>query len=1706
MLACYEWLKARLNIFYLMKLNSLSVKKLLRVITSPVMLATTLLSGSLATAGTVYVADGINLDDYNKSERFFHSVKGPYAEWVALQAKYEATGNLDFLGNLAQYVKPNAAGKIDLTDYDCRREFSEDTMMCWAHAAADAITYWQTYYGVFYKGDKELPYGLNYDRSLLGDTNNSEFTQVITDFVINWSDDGGNAIYAYEWYFNGGLPQGYPVGDTSLLSEEDAPALKGNPALKGWSVLENKDSGGYGAGYGVQMEWHSTEWIRGHMSRGDILNMVADAFGYTKNGTDWLLTEENRICSVGVGGDIAHALTCLGFGTDDNGELEYLIFIDNDGLSSQGVTKVYLKKGQYYIDEESWLLYYDEACTRPYAGCSVILETLEWIDTPDALKDKYAAYNSPDAVQVWTGKREDGKWVDGEYTLDKLPTEQSGWTIYAVDDYYNAYYRQKLDVRFDDSAETSEVKVGGSFAVGDWVVDNSVNTYSFTGENGTALTVDSFTKSGTEMVSLKGLSVTSAGACAVESGTLAVGGCTLSFDSVTVSADSTFSVTAPTTLTVTNALTLSTGSVLSFTLGGESAEALLTFSGTFAPESTVTLMVDGTEAEAGKVYHLVNFTGNAISGVELFDCSQGILTLADNTLSLTYFVGGYLVWSGGDGTWSADMWESADEITTLSGLRFSGEGSGTQAYINIVGDVQPAEMTADNDGTIVLGGSGRIVGSSALRMQGSGELRIEGAHTYTGGTVVESGTLTVCNEGSLGYGKVALKGGTLKLNGCGVSNAVEVQGDSVIMQAQNYQGALSLIKGNLTGTDINLKQTLELREGSIANNLTGPAGFIKQGAGKVVLSGDNSFTGASTITEGTLELSSAASLGAGDVTINGGTLAATQGIVLENQKLTLNGGNVVGSVEVGEKAELKALTSSTINGNLVLSGGTLAFSNKLMTVTGDLVIAENGTTTLDISCWTELGTYRAMRVGNVVGDLSDLKLYTTGRNTSRVARSGSYIQITLSSDPSTLYWAAGDGVWTTMGETEWESAPGESLADGRFHEQDTVAFAQGGRVTLEGEVKPAAVVVSGSETLTLSGEGTIAGKASLQKSDSGRLVMNESNAYTGGTIIDGGEVVASGAKSFGSKEIRLNGGALILDEHAVQNDIFATGGSLSAAAYEGNLVVSGDLAVGAGTRARCIRINRGSLSGIAPVARAVVEPASIIDTPVEAAKGRIDVNLQGSSSLRVTQDEVVVSGKENTYTGGTTIEKGSLTVEMGSSLGSGTISLMGGILKAAGGISLVDGQKMQMLGGRYEGGLRTVSGSSLTVAGGSRMTGSLTLAGGNMTVDYAAGTGTLPGLAIDGELIIAAPTAITLAGYYVKDSVLVTFDSVSGSVEQLVLQDEDGKPREDLQLSVKDNSLVLSLGETLAPTEPGTAAKPTWKYDAAELKDMLAQTNWGMFHASHAFMDAIRGEKFSGAPVGQGVSFWVSAVQSFASVDASGLSRGADASHTGGAIGLEMLAGSNSCVGMAAGLLYGEVQTDGNQTEMDQDSVHLGIYGATRLFSTEKSALTLSVYAAYGTYESTPTAQYASDMTWEQDAVQVNTRLDWSTAVSDVLSVNLFGGLEYFTASDDEVNGNSSGELNNLRAELGAGVTRLIGRAGLHAEVRLLGDMVRDNPTPTVDGVRGEAANPGRVGMGLSAGAVYNMTPTWSVNANANAEFMDGASSCSLNLGTAIRF
>ncbi|MEI9806046.1 MAG: autotransporter-associated beta strand repeat-containing protein [Pseudolabrys sp.] len=86
-----------------------------------------------------------------------------------------------------------------------------------------------------------------------------------------------------------------------------------------------------------------------------------------------------------------------------------------------------------------------------------------------------------------------------------------------------------------------------------------------------------------------------------------------------------------------------------------------------------------------------------------------------------------------------------------------------------------ADAIADQTGS---GGTGVNAGSWGVIKTGTGTLTLSNANTYSGGTTVTGGTLTISNNSALGSGAVSLQDGTtLQLNGVQIANIVNVSGD-----------------------------------------------------------------------------------------------------------------------------------------------------------------------------------------------------------------------------------------------------------------------------------------------------------------------------------------------------------------------------------------------------------------------------------------------------------------------------------------------------------------------------------------------------------------------------------------------------------------------------------------------------------------------------------------------------------------------------------------------------------------------------------------------------------------------------------------------------------------------------------------------------------------------------------------------------------------
>ena len=239
----------------------------------------------------------------------------------------------------------------------------------------------------------------------------------------------------------------------------------------------------------------------------------------------------------------------------------------------------------------------------------------------------------------------------------------------------------------------------------------------------------------------------------------------------------------------------------------------------------------------------------------------------------------------------------------------------------------------DTDGGTTFEQTGIISGSGALTKIGGGTLVLAGANTYGGGTRVDAGTLQIDADQRLGA-----PGAGLELNGGGLRTTASF--------TTERDTSLGTPKGRFD-TDAGTTFTH-------AGAIDGGGGLTKQGAGVMVLSGTNTYTGDTTVSAGILEIGSDANLGdaGAKLILSGGTLRANTSLATAR---TINLGNDDGALHVG-------------NARTLTHTGTLSGGGDL-TKTGDGVLELGGNATYTGVTHVDQGTLRVAAGGRITRSL-----------------------------------------------------------------------------------------------------------------------------------------------------------------------------------------------------------------------------------------------------------------------------------------------------------------------------------------------------------------------------------------------------------------------------------------------------------------------------------------------------------------------------------------------------------------------------------------------------------------------------------------------------------------------------------------------------------------------------------------------------------------
>jgi len=222
-------------------------------------------------------------------------------------------------------------------------------------------------------------------------------------------------------------------------------------------------------------------------------------------------------------------------------------------------------------------------------------------------------------------------------------------------------------------------------------------------------------------------------------------------------------------------------------------------------------------------------------------------------------------------------------------------------------------------------GHGGTFGGNSIGGYGGGGAGFGGAVFVRNG-----GNLTIAGETTINDNSVA--GGSENLGGAAGSGIFLNGKDLTIGSSTDESTFTTTINDNIADSSSGIGTYTE----------TGAGGITKNGAGTLVLGGHNTFTGGSTLADGTVDIVNNDSLGTGDVTVAGPDNIKTLNYVTDglniNNKIILND-----DVNLNVDGDNSATQSGIISGNGGITktgGGTLILTSENNTYYGDTNVNE----------------------------------------------------------------------------------------------------------------------------------------------------------------------------------------------------------------------------------------------------------------------------------------------------------------------------------------------------------------------------------------------------------------------------------------------------------------------------------------------------------------------------------------------------------------------------------------------------------------------------------------------------------------------------------------------------------------------------------------------------------------------------------------------
>ena len=463
-----------------------------------------------------------------------------------------------------------------------------------------------------------------------------------------------------------------------------------------------------------------------------------------------------------------------------------------------------------------------------------------------------------------------------------------------------------------------------------------------------------------------------------------------------------------------------------------------------------------------------------------------------------------------------------------------------------------------------VGISGTVAGTGGFGLRGNGVLNLSGSNTYSGATILTSGTLSFGSTNAISTNTLTINGGYLDSS---VSNLLNAKNNAQIWTASfGYIGTgnLNLGTGSVTATNAALTITVTTNKLAIGGNINAGGNTLTLAGtnGMLELDGSNTITG--TLNSGVKVLVVGSDYATGTGTLNAN---APNAAFASSSSATRTIRNVLGTANGGYGWD------TTGAGNLIFTGGVVSYNVAKTCTINNPVTTWNFALPNGAASTTKLGTgtlvlagANANTGGNIVTEGTLALANSSALGTGTLIMNGGNLDsltanlININNNPQTwntnfTYLGSqslnlGNGAVTMTTNVVITVVNNALEVDGAISDggagyflslPGAGAFVLGGSGTLDGGsyagplTNNGTFTYSSSEPQTLSGD--ISGTGALVKGGASVLTLSGTNTYTGNTTVQGGILEVVNAVLATNSTISVSNGAALQLDFAVTNPV-----------------------------------------------------------------------------------------------------------------------------------------------------------------------------------------------------------------------------------------------------------------------------------------------------------------------------------------------------------------------------------------------------------------------------------------------------------------------------------------------------------------------------------------------------------------------------------------